>query len=135
MRSFISYFIKYPITGNVLMILILVFGFMGLNSLQSTFVTETETKLIAVQLIYPGSSPEEIEEGVVNKIEDNLKGLTGVDRVTSVSSENSGRVIVEIKRGYDIDLILQDVKTFLQSPTKVWSNGIIGLVFSRCSIE
>ena len=110
MRSFISYFIKYPITGNVLMILILIFGLMGLSSLKSTFFPETETKLIAISLIYPGASPEEIEEGVVNKIEDNLKGLTGVDRVTSVSRENAGTVTVEIKRGYDIDLLLQDVK-------------------------
>ncbi len=110
MRQVITYFVKYPITGNVLMVVLLVFGAMGLLSLKSTFFPETETKLIAIELIYPGASPEEIEEGVVNKIEDNLKGVTGIDRVSSVSRENSGRVTVEIKRGYKIDLLLQDVK-------------------------
>lgn len=118
MRNFITYFIKYPIVGNVLMILILVFGGFGLSSLKSTFFPETETKLIAVSLVYPGASPEEIEEGVVNKIEDNLKGMTGVDRVSSVSRENAGTVTVEIKRGYKIDLLLQDVKNAVdQIPT------------------
>mgnify|MGYP006269404333 CR=1 FL=1 len=110
MRQLINYFIKYPISGNVLMVIILVFGVMGLQSLRSTFFPESETKLIVVQVTYPGASPEEIEEGIVDKIEDNLKGTTGVDRVTSVSSENSGRVTVEIKSGQDIDLILQEVK-------------------------
>ncbi len=110
MRQLINYFIKYPISGNVLMVIIFIFGLIGLTSLRSTFFPEAETKLISVQIIYPGASPEEIEEGVINKIEDNLKGTTGVDRVTSVSRENSGNVLVEIKSGYDIDLVLQDVK-------------------------
>ena len=110
MKQLITYFIKYPITGNILMVVILILGFLGLNNMKSTFFPETETKLLAVQLVYPGASPEEIEEGVINKIEDNLKGLTGIDRVSSVSRENSGVVTVEIKRGYDIDLLLQDVK-------------------------
>ncbi len=110
MRQFINYFIKYPISGNVLMVIILIFGTMGLLSLRSTFFPETETKLIAIQIAYPGASPEEVEEGIVNKIEDNLRGTTGVDRVTSVSKENSGRLTIEIKNGYDIDIVLQDVK-------------------------
>ncbi len=110
MRQIITYFIKYPITGNVLTVVILLMGMFGLTSLKSTFFPETESKLIAINLVYPGASPEEIEEGVVNKIEDNLKGLSGIDRVSSVSRENAGVVTVEIKRGYDIDLMLQDVK-------------------------
>jgi len=110
MRQFIAYFIKYPITGNVLMVVLLLFGVMGLTSLKSTFFPESETKIIAIELAYPGASPEEIEEGVVAKIEDNLEGVTGIDRVTSVSRENAGSVTVEIKRGNDIDAILSDVK-------------------------
>ena len=57
-----------------------------------------------------GSSPEEIEQGVVLKIEENLKGLTGIERVSSVSSENAARIEVEIISGYDINLIKQDVE-------------------------
>lgn len=110
MKGLISYFIKYPISGNVLVLLILIFGFVGLSNMRSTFFPETETKIIAVQIIYPGASPEEIEEGVVSKIEDNLEGLSGIDKVTSTSSENSGRVIVQLERGFDIDVLLQDVK-------------------------
>ncbi len=109
MRSIIDYFIKYPIAANLLMFGLLIMGAVGLLSMKSTFFPETESRIISIQIIYPGASPEEVEEGVVNKIEENLKGVTGVERVTSVSRENSGTVTVEIFRGYDIDVILQDV--------------------------
>ncbi len=50
-----------------------------------------------------------MEEGVVLKIENNLKGIVGVDRVTSVSRENSANINVEILRGKNIDVVLADV--------------------------
>jgi len=61
-------------------------------------------------VFYPGASPQEMEEGVVLKIEDNLKGLVGVDRVTSTSSENSARILVEVIKGNDINDVLAEVK-------------------------
>lgn len=88
----------------------LIMGVAGLLNMKSTFFPEVASRIISVQVTYPGSSPEEIEEGIVNKIEENLRGLTGVERVTSVSNENAGRITVEVLKGYDTDIILQDVK-------------------------
>ena len=110
MRSVIQYFIKYPIAANLLMFSILALGLVGMTSMKSTFFPETESRIISIQLTYLGASPEEVEEGVINKIEENLKGVTGVERVTSVSRENSGTVSVEVFKGYDTDIALQDVK-------------------------
>jgi multidrug efflux pump subunit AcrB len=110
MRSIIIFFIKYPISGNTLMALILIFGLSALYNLKSNFFPEETEKLVTIQIIYPGASPQEIEEGVVNKIEENLQGITGLDRVTSTSKENNGTVSVEMLTSYDIDLFLQDVK-------------------------
>lgn len=110
MRGFINYFIKYPIAANLLMFGLLILGTTSLLSLKTTFFPETPSRIISIQAIYPGASPEEIEEGIVNKIEDNLKGLTGVERYTSVSKENAGTVTVEVLKEYDTDIILQDVK-------------------------
>ncbi|WP_027000771.1 efflux RND transporter permease subunit [Eisenibacter elegans] len=110
MRSLIAYFIKYPVSGNAILVLILIFGFFGLTSLKSTLFPERESRVISIQIIYPGAAPEEIEEGVVLKIEDNLKGITGLERVSSVSRENSGTITIEVLKDYDTDLVLQDVK-------------------------
>lgn len=110
MKSIINYFIKFPIAANLLMFAFLIMGVVGLLNMKSTFFPEVESRIISIQATYPGSSPEEIEEGIVNKIEENLRGLTGVERVTSVSNENAGSITVEILKGYDTDVILQDVK-------------------------
>lgn len=110
MRGFINYFIKYGVAANLLMVGLLILGVVSMFSIKSTFFPEVESRIISIQIVYPGASPEEIEEGVISKIEENLKGLTGVERYTSVSSENSGTVTVEVFKGYDTDVILQDVK-------------------------
>jgi multidrug efflux pump subunit AcrB len=75
MKKIISYFIQYPVTGNILIVLILFLGFFGLKSLNSTLMPQVDPGRIVITASYPGASPVEIEEGIVLKIEDNLKGL------------------------------------------------------------
>jgi multidrug efflux pump subunit AcrB len=110
MRKLIAYFIKYHVAVNIFIIAFFTFGLIGLFSLKSSFFPLTDSKIININITYPGASPQEIEEGIVLQIEDNLKGLKGVDRVTSVSRENSGTITVEIQKGENIDFMLLEVK-------------------------
>lgn len=110
MKNVIAYFIKFPVAVNVSMFAILVFGVVGMYSMKSSYFPLTETKMITISAAYPGASPAEMEEGVVLKIEDNLKGIEGVDRITSVSNENAATITVEIEKGYSIDVLLAEVK-------------------------
>lgn len=110
MRDIIAFFIKYPVAVNVLMIAVFFFGLMGLSNTKSSFFPLNESNIINISIQYPGASPSEIEEGIVLKIEDNLRGLVGVDRVTSTSRENSASITVEGFRDFNIDALLSDVK-------------------------
>ncbi|WP_338359845.1 efflux RND transporter permease subunit, partial [Yeosuana marina] len=110
MRKLITYFIRYHVAVNIFIIAFFSFGIIGLLSLKSSFFPLTDSKIININITYPGASPQEIEEGIVLQIEDNLKGLKGVDRVTSVSRENSGTITVEIQKGENIDFMLLEVK-------------------------
>ena len=110
MKKIITYFIKYPVAVNVFIIAFVAFGIIGVLGMKSSFFPLVDSQLISINLTYPGASPEEIEEGVVLKIEDNLKGIVGVERVTSVSRENSASVNVEVVKGKNIDIVLSDVK-------------------------
>jgi multidrug efflux pump subunit AcrB len=110
MKKVIEYFIKYEVAVNIVIIAFVLFGLIGAFSLRSSFFPLSESKNILISVVYPGASPQEIEEGVVLKIEDNLKGLQGIDRVTSTSRENSGSINVEIEKGRDIDFMLLEVK-------------------------
>ena len=110
MRDFIRYFLKYPVTSNVIMLLIIVFGCMGLFNLRKTFFPERTAKMINVQSVYPGASPLEIEQMITFKIEDNIDGITGIKRVTSKSLENTSSVLVEIENNANNQVVLQDIK-------------------------
>lgn len=115
MRKIIAFFIKNPLAGNLLMVMILVFGIFGMTRMKSTFFPEAPEKIILIEAILPGASPEEIEQGIVLKIEENLKAVTGVERISSISSENAARVEVEIKDRFQIDLVKQDVENVVNT--------------------
>ena len=110
MRKLIAYFIKHSVAVNVIVIAFLIFGGVGAYKLNSSFFPLVDSKNISINVTYPGASPQEVEEGIILKIEDNLKGLNGVDRVTSTSRENSGNINVEIEKGKNIDFMLLEVK-------------------------
>jgi len=110
MKKIISYFIKYHVAVNIIILAVVIFGYLGTKSMKSSFFPLTESQFINISVIYPGASPQEMEEGVILKIEDNLKGLVGIDRVTSVSRENSATISVETFLDSDIDVVLADVK-------------------------
>lgn len=110
MKKIIAYFIKYSVSLNVVIGAFLVFGLAGALTMRSSFFPLVESRIITIQLNYPGASPQEMEEGVVLKIENNLKGLVGIDRFTSRSMENSASITVEVLKGYDVNVKLAEVK-------------------------
>jgi len=109
-RKIISYFIKYEVAVNVLIFAFVIFGLIGVYNMKSSFFPLVDSKIITINVAYPGSSPEEIEEGIILKIEDNLKGLVGIDRVTSTARESGGSITIEIEKGENIDALLAEVK-------------------------
>jgi multidrug efflux pump subunit AcrB len=110
MRKIISYFIKFDVAVNVIILAFVVFGIAGALRMRSSFFPLIESQIITISINYPGAAPQEIEEGIVLKIEDNLKGLVGIDRVTSTSRENGGSITIETDKDENIDVILTEVK-------------------------
>ena len=72
MKKIITYFIKFPVAVNIFILAFIGFGFAGALSMKSSFFPLTDSQNISINLTYPGASPEEMEEGIVLKIEDNL---------------------------------------------------------------
>jgi multidrug efflux pump subunit AcrB len=107
MNKLIEYFVKHPIFGNSILALIMVFGLFALINTKVTFFPDRPANFITITASYPGASPE--------KIEDAIKGITGVDRTTSTSSENFASISVELEDGADANVILQDVQSAVNS--------------------
>ena len=110
MRKVVEFFVKYPIWANAILAVIIIFGTLGLLSIKMSFFPETPERDITVRVAYPGASPEEMEEGITIKVEEALKGVNGIEEVTSTSSENTASIRVRTMDDYDIDEVLAEVK-------------------------
>jgi multidrug efflux pump subunit AcrB len=110
MKKIVKFFIENQLLVYLGLIVVVIFGVTLGSKMNTSFFPAEKEKFILIEAVYPGASPQEIEEGITLKIEDNLKGVSGIDRVTSVSYENSARITVEILLRSNIDQVLQDVK-------------------------
>ncbi len=110
MNKIVKYFITYPVWANTLMFCLLIIGYLSMKNMRTSFFPEVEHNLITISIVYPGTSPEEIEESLILKIENNLRGTPGVERTTSISRENMGIVTVTVLDNYDPDEVYDDIK-------------------------
>ncbi len=110
MRKVVEFFVRFPIWANAILVIIVIFGTLGYLNMKMSFFPELPPDEITVRVAYPGASPEEMEEGITIKIEEALKGIVGIEEVTSTSSENTATIDIETSDGYDIDEVLAEVK-------------------------
>ena len=131
MKRVLAFFVRYPIWANVLMFSIIGLGMLTQSQLKSSFFPEIPPDMIAVQVEYIGGSPQEVEEGIVLKIEENLEGIEGIDRVTSVSRENFAQVMVEVFKGEDTAKVLQDIKNAVDKIGSFPANSERPVIFEQ----
>ncbi|MBI9073426.1 MAG: efflux RND transporter permease subunit [Melioribacteraceae bacterium] len=115
MKNFINYFIKHSVITNWVMLVICFAGIFALANMKKRVEPKFEIEEINIQVPFPGASAKEVEEGIVIKIEESIRSLSGIDRITSTSSDNYGSVNVEINPDYDISKALQEIKNYVNS--------------------
>ncbi|MFZ0455595.1 MAG: efflux RND transporter permease subunit [Ignavibacteriaceae bacterium] len=135
----IQYFIKHSIITNWVVLVICVAGTFALFKLEKRINPKMEIDQISIDIPYPGASAVEVEEGIIIKIEEALRGIEGIEKVYSTSQDNYGYLNVQILPGYDMNKAIQDVKNAVNSinsyPTEAekpivyqdtqWNRGIM----------
>ena len=111
MNGLIEWFAKNGVAANLLAIFIAIVGVMTIGTLRQEVFPEFSSDIISVRVVYPGAAPEEVEEGISQKIEESIYGLTDVKKITSSSQENAGSVMVELNPGTDAARALDEIKT------------------------
>jgi multidrug efflux pump subunit AcrB len=102
--------VKNSITVMVLAVIIIVFGVYSYLVLPRENEPDITIPYVFVSTNYKGVSPTDIETSITIEIENKLKGLDGVKKIQSVSSEGLSSINIEFITGTDIDQALQDVK-------------------------
>lgn len=106
----IAWFARNPVAANLLMIIILVVGLGSAFTIQRAMFPAFDLEVIFVNMSYPGAPPEEVEQGIVLKIEDAINDVDGIKRVESDALESHARIMIEPLDGTDINTLLDDVK-------------------------
>ena len=106
----IAWFVRNGVAANLLMFFIIGGGLYSLYNMKMELFPEFELGRITIRVTYPGASPEEVEESICIKIEEEVQDLEGIKEMISTSMEGLGVVIIEIESSYDARDILSDVK-------------------------
>ena len=92
------------------MVFIVGAGLYALFTVKKESFPNIEFDYVQIMVPYPGAGPEEVEEGIVIKVEEAVDGIEGVKEVRGVAREGSGLVTIEVKQGFDIGDVTDEVK-------------------------
>jgi len=115
--NIVEYGLRKPVTVAVAVILVLVFGLIGLSKLPVQLTPDVETPQITVQTTWNGATPYEIEKDIIEKQEEALKGLQGLTKMESASYNNFGEVTLSFGLDTDLDEALLRVSNKMNEVT------------------
>lgn len=110
-KGIIAWFAANHVAANLLMLLIIVAGLITAKSIRKETNPEFVLEQIEVRVPYLGAAPQEVEEGVVVKIEEAIQDLQGIKAIRSRAMEGNGAVTIEVKQGHDLTEVMGEVKT------------------------
>jgi len=110
-KGVVAFMARNGVAANLLMIFLLASGLFAYERIVQEVFAESSLDTIAVSVSYPGATPSEVEEGIVQRIEEAVEAVEGVDTISSTAREGQGTVNVELESGTDISKALDEVKS------------------------
>ena len=106
----IAYMARNGVAANLLMFFILLAGFFALTTLVQEVFPEISMDRVNISVPYPGATPDEVEESIILKIEEQIEGVEGLKQIRSTAAEGRGSVVAELELGEDLNRFLDDIK-------------------------
>jgi len=114
MRGAIAWMGLHGVAPNILMAVFIFGGLFMTTKIKQEVFPNFDLDTVTIIVPFPGASPEEVEEGIILAIEEEVRGLDGVDEVYAVASEGSALVTVEILLGSDPQKVNQDIQQAIE---------------------
>ena len=109
--------IKRPVSVVVGVLFIALFGLISLYRIPVQLTPDVDRPVVNVSTFWPGASPEEVEQEIVQRQEEQLKSLEGLVKMTSESQDSRGNVVLEFNVGINPDAVLLKVSNRLNQVT------------------
>ena len=110
-KGIIAWFAANHVAANLLMLFIIVAGLISAMTIRKETQPEFELNMISVRVAYLGAAPQEVEEGVVIKVEEAVQDVSGIKRIRSTAREGVGQVTIEVELDADFNEVLSEIKT------------------------
>jgi len=110
-QGLINWFANNHVAANLMMIIIILSGLYSVATITKKSMPDFDLPIIQISMAYPGATPADVEKGIIILIEEAVEDVDGITTVRSVAREGSGSVTLEVAESYDINEVLNDVKT------------------------
>ncbi|MEM6638575.1 MAG: efflux RND transporter permease subunit [Pseudomonadota bacterium] len=110
-KGLIAWFANNRVAANLLMVVLILAGVYSAVTMRKQTTPDFELNRISIRVPYLGAAPEEVEEGVVLKIEEAVQDIIGIAEINGTASEGVGSVTVGLTQDADVDLLLSEIKT------------------------
>ncbi len=112
MRSVLRWAVLNSPAMNTFMIATLIVGGFSLWSLRREVFPEFDLEIVLVTVAYPGASPAEVEEGICQKVEESVRSVNGIKKITGVAQEGAGNVVIELEASVpDVQRVLNEIRS------------------------
>ncbi|MBN2455185.1 MAG: efflux RND transporter permease subunit [Sedimentisphaerales bacterium] len=109
-RGLISWMTRNRVTPNIMMLVFILGGLFVATKIKQEVFPAFDLDIVTIRMAYPGSSPEEVEQGIILAIEEGIRGLDGIKEVTATAGEGSANVTAELLEDADSQKVYQDIK-------------------------
>ena len=99
----VEVFVRNPVKVAVGVLLVALFGFVALQRMPMQLTPEVQTPIITVTTLWPGASPQEVEQEIIIEQEEWLKSVEGAVKLSSESADSMGTITIEFQVGTDLE--------------------------------
>lgn len=111
LKALVSLFCRHRVAANLLMIIMIMLGSWALTKLNTQFFPTFELDIITVRVIWSGASAEDIETGITIPLEQELRGLDKLHKITSTSATGVSAITLEYQEDTNMDAALEKVNS------------------------
>ena len=95
--------IERPIAVMAVVLMVVMFGLVALQTIPIQLIPDVRKPVISLRTLWPGAAPVEIEREITNRQEEVLKGLEGLEEISSRSQDGRSRITLEFAVGQNMD--------------------------------
>ena len=106
MESLIRVSIRRPIAVAAMVVMVVLFGVVAFRTIPIQLTPDINKPVISVKTNWPGAAPAEVEREIINKQEEVLKGLTGLEKMLGQAQSGRSEITLELAIGTDMDRAL-----------------------------